>query len=131
MKKLYLFAAILPALALTACEDSVPYQKELETVGASKAVKVLTTEDGTVLWAYDPPNESTVYFSTGGTTQLVNCGKGCTKSKIISNTPAIEQAAPVTLAPPEPTALTPDADGVITVPVQKDGEVVQLKLRVE
>ena len=71
MKKLYLLAAILPALALTACEDAVPYQKELETVGASKAVKVLTTEDGTVLWAYDPPNESTVYFSTGGTTRLV------------------------------------------------------------
>ena len=117
MKFMLGVAAVAASLLLTACDDPAPFQEQMER-NPSQAVKVLTTEDGTTLWAFDPPNDHVVYFSTRGTSQSQDCGKNCTREAVVSNT---EGGAPV--------AFDPNDDGTVTVPVKVNGAVVEMRLK--
>lgn len=107
------FFALLAPLALTACDDKAPYQTELERAGHATAVKVLTSEDGVTLWAYDPPNESTVYFTTTSAVQSINCGKGCQRSALVTNVPVDTQPLRGRVL-----SSTTNPDGSVTVTIQ-------------
>ncbi len=98
---------------LAGCEDKVEYQNEMNQVGATRAVKVLTTEDGTTLWAYDPPNEGPVYFTS--TSTMRHYGKG--------------QRQMVTSAPPQAAEDSSSSDAQILTTKRNDDGTITVTIK--